>query len=118
MKRPTDGGHLARSDKSLVGKRGFRKYLKQTKSKFEIDEKKNSQDGRATTAGSPKGSKEAEPQTVGACPHRVAEFAKIQMRRGALSKAPPGPSEFLQIQLRFVLNFCKFSYALFRCRKT
>ena len=37
---------LKRGDKSLVGNRGFRKYLKQAKSKFEIDEKKIKQDAR------------------------------------------------------------------------
>ena len=37
---------LKRGDKSLVGNRGFRKYLKQAKSKFEIDEKKIKQEAR------------------------------------------------------------------------
>jgi len=37
---------LKRGDKSLVGNRGFRKYLKQAKSRFEIDEKKIEQDAR------------------------------------------------------------------------
>jgi len=37
---------LKRGDKSLVGNRGFRKYLKSAKSKFEIDEKKIKQEAR------------------------------------------------------------------------
>ena len=37
---------LKQGDKSLVGNRGFRKYLKQAKSKFEIDEKKIKQEAR------------------------------------------------------------------------
>ena len=37
---------LKRGDKSLVDNRGFRKYLKGAKSKFEIDEKKIKQDVR------------------------------------------------------------------------
>jgi len=37
---------LKRGDKSLVGNRGFRKYLKQAKSKFEIDEKKIKHEAR------------------------------------------------------------------------
>ena len=37
---------LKRGDKSLVPKRGFRKYLKQAKSKFEIDAKRNKQEAR------------------------------------------------------------------------
>jgi transposase len=37
---------LKRGDKSLVGNRGFRKYLKQAKSRFEIDEKKIKHEAR------------------------------------------------------------------------
>jgi len=37
---------LKQGDKSLVGNRGFRKYLKQAKSKFKIDEKKIKQEAR------------------------------------------------------------------------
>ena len=37
---------LKRGDKSLVGNRGFRKYLKQAKSKFDIDEKKIEEEAR------------------------------------------------------------------------
>jgi transposase len=37
---------LKRGDKSLVGNRGYRKYLKGAKSKFQIDEKKITQDTR------------------------------------------------------------------------
>ena len=37
---------LKQGDKSLVGNRGFRKYLKQAKSRFEMDEKKIKQEAR------------------------------------------------------------------------
>jgi len=37
---------LKQGDKSLVGNRGFRKYLKQAKSKFEIDERKTKYETR------------------------------------------------------------------------
>jgi len=37
---------LKRGDKSLVGNRGFRKYLKEAKSKFEIDEQKIKHEAR------------------------------------------------------------------------
>ena len=39
-------GQLKQGDKSLVGNRGYRKYLKQSKAKFEVDEAKIKQEAR------------------------------------------------------------------------